>query len=429
MENIPSSEQLNSKVQNELVENDHSHLICGKKHTNNFSPNRSNLVSNSVLHNVLDDGHALDKTNSNQCLKNGLKNYQCSADCDIVKSDSENKMNNTNLNKVDTSTKVYDRLFVNEKKACHKCSDNTSHDVSSRKSPIHGKAPRNSAFHETKEFHKLDSMEGSAGETLQSNVSLKYKQSEITSIETSNISDFNKVNSLDGSCNSSYPSDIKDCARIVTDSDNNFFSGGKLNEETKEKTMNKLSETSDNMVQNKECSKDFVTKKSEDTRSLTIKRCNDALPRSRKSHNKKQIDRSSRTKLKKTKPGQSLSERCSVRLTRSQKKDPQQVAVPIGAADDDSGIQGDIYEFSEKESNLEDITLPNRVPHVRDRYNDVKENPIASSMSLNSWNGCGNNEGDSDYSKEKQPKAYRINGESKPDWYVCKKSICEFRYS
>lgn len=44
--------------------------------------------------------------------------------------------------------------------------------------------------------------------------------------------------------------------------------------------------------------------------------------------------------------------------TKSQRRDRQRSATTeIGEADDDSGIQGDIYEFSEKESNLEDIGL------------------------------------------------------------------------
>lgn len=47
------------------------------------------------------------------------------------------------------------------------------------------------------------------------------------------------------------------------------------------------------------------------------------------------------------------------RLTRSQRRDTQRSATAeIGEADDgDSGIQGDIYEFNEKESNLEDIGI------------------------------------------------------------------------
>ncbi|XP_026668941.1 uncharacterized protein LOC108624513 isoform X2 [Ceratina calcarata] len=52
-------------------------------------------------------------------------------------------------------------------------------------------------------------------------------------------------------------------------------------------------------------------------------------------------------------------EKAKSRLTRSQKRDRKKVSTAeIGVADDDSGIQGDIYEFSEKESNLEDIRIP-----------------------------------------------------------------------
>ncbi|XP_077269515.1 histone methyltransferase 4-20 [Temnothorax americanus] len=44
--------------------------------------------------------------------------------------------------------------------------------------------------------------------------------------------------------------------------------------------------------------------------------------------------------------------------TKSHRRDRQRSATAeIGEADDDSGIQGDIYEFSEKESNLEDIGI------------------------------------------------------------------------
>ncbi|XP_012525264.1 histone-lysine N-methyltransferase KMT5B [Monomorium pharaonis] len=51
--------------------------------------------------------------------------------------------------------------------------------------------------------------------------------------------------------------------------------------------------------------------------------------------------------------------------TKSQRRDRQRSeTAEIGEADDDSGIQGDIYEFSEKESNLEDIgTLIRRGKH------------------------------------------------------------------
>ncbi|CAL7937081.1 unnamed protein product [Xylocopa violacea] len=52
-------------------------------------------------------------------------------------------------------------------------------------------------------------------------------------------------------------------------------------------------------------------------------------------------------------------EKTKSRLTRSQKRDRKKIpTTEIGVADDDSGIQGDIYEFSEKESNLEDVRIP-----------------------------------------------------------------------
>ncbi|XP_014484771.1 PREDICTED: histone-lysine N-methyltransferase Suv4-20 [Dinoponera quadriceps] len=54
----------------------------------------------------------------------------------------------------------------------------------------------------------------------------------------------------------------------------------------------------------------------------------------------------------------SKSSKSKNRSTRSQRRDRQRSATAeIGEADDDSGIQGDIYEFSEKESNLEDIGI------------------------------------------------------------------------
>ncbi|XP_017756320.1 PREDICTED: histone-lysine N-methyltransferase Suv4-20 [Eufriesea mexicana] len=81
----------------------------------------------------------------------------------------------------------------------------------------------------------------------------------------------------------------------------------------------------------------------------------------------------------------SKAEKTKSRLTRSQKRDRKKIATTeIGVADDDSGIQGDIYEFSEKESNLEDVRIPSIMrrkqetrhtsgltPHLQEmQYND-----------------------------------------------------------
>jgi hypothetical protein len=409
-----SNEKFNSKLQDESIENNHSFHIYGKDlSTNSFSPNHSNLVSHSKFHNV-SDIHISDKTNSNQCLKNALKSYQCSmSGVDISKLDSENEVKNINSNNSESSVKAYDRLFPTDKKTYHKFSDNVSYDVNCRKSPIHGKAPRSSPFHETKDFDKLNSLEGSAGEILESNVNLNYKQSEITSIEPSNTSKFHKVDLLDGSCKSRYPSDIKDCAKILDNQDNDLFFNSKPSRVIKEEIVKNLSESSDNVVQTKKYLNDFITQKSEDTRTLTLKRCDDMLSHSRKTHSRKQAKRSSRTKFKKMKNGRNLLDKCSVRLTRSQKKDPQQPSMPIGAADDDSGIQGDIYEFSEKESNLEDISLPNRVPHLRDKYNEVRENPPSLIIPLDPWRGCDKNQDTFNNDKERQSRENSVSSEEK----------------
>ncbi|XP_060817740.1 histone-lysine N-methyltransferase Suv4-20 [Bombus pascuorum] len=68
----------------------------------------------------------------------------------------------------------------------------------------------------------------------------------------------------------------------------------------------------------------------------------------------------------------SKAEKTKCRLTRSQKRDRKKIATTeIGVADDDSGIQGDIYEFSEKESNLEDI----RIPSIMRRKQETRHTP------------------------------------------------------
>lgn len=366
--------QPSSKVQSESAE-----LSANSFH--------SNVLSDSKFHNVLE---AADKTSSsNQCMKTSLHGYQCSvgAESDSDSSDAKD---------ASLTDKVYDR----GDKSVYNFSDSVPYDVNDRKSPIHGKAPRNSPFRETQE------LEGSAGETLESN-----KQSKITSIEPLYTSEFQEVNSHDGNCNSNYPTDVEDCTK--TDRDDQLFTG-KLNGVITEDSYS--SEARDPLAQDNESSEDFVTKKSEDTRSLTLKRCTEAPPaagRSRKSRGKKQTDR--RAKYKRTKNSCTFMDRCNnVRLTRSQKKEsqPQAPTVSIGAADDDSGIQ-DIYEFSEKESNLEDISLPNRGVHLRDKYNDGKENPAASLVGLDPWRGCDGSQNAFDRESEGCSRADSVSSEEK----------------
>lgn len=66
--------------------------------------------------------------------------------------------------------------------------------------------------------------------------------------------------------------------------------------------------------------------------------------------------------------------------TKSQRRDRQRSATAeIGEADDDSGIQGDIYEFSEKESNLEDIGILSIIRRGKHESHHASSSSIAVS--------------------------------------------------
>lgn len=81
----------------------------------------------------------------------------------------------------------------------------------------------------------------------------------------------------------------------------------------------------------------------------------------------------------------SKGEKTKSRLTRSQKRDRKKIAAAteIGVADDDSGIQGDIYEFSEKESNLEDIRIPSIMRRKQETRHSSGLTPHLQEMQYN----------------------------------------------
>ena len=226
-----------------------------------------------------------------------------------------------------------------------------------RNSPIQGKAPRNSPFRE----HEIKSLEGSAGEPFVSE----------TSMEPSDASEFrNDYNLRD--------SDIKDCAK----------GEHLLNSEKVDRNVDKsdISVQSNNVVLRNRKRK-LISAKSEDKRALVQKRFQIIVQSPKNNCSKKQKQRSSRGKCKRQKTW-NLLDRFNVRLTRSQKKGPQQgVPTSIGTADDDSGIQ-DIYEFTEKESNLEDISLPNRVCNIREKYSESRNTTAEVMAALEPWQTC-----------------------------------------
>ena len=161
----------------------------------------------------------------------------------------------------------------------------------------------------------------------------------------------------------------------------------------------------ENTVANLEDSSDSSShKRSEDNRSLTLKRPGETIDdiiesvrrsRKRNKHNADGSTKSSKSsksskrgkatasfengeeeRISRSK-GRSKVSKGNGRLTRSQRRNRQKVmsggataAGVVGVADDDSGIQGDIYEFSEKESNLEDV--PSSIRPQKYEYRDME---------------------------------------------------------
>lgn len=244
----------------------------------------------------------VDSSDVHSVSSNPQNNYQCSL------SSESDKMS-------DTSGKDSDNFFMNSKNMYSK------YDLNHRKSPKHGKAPRNdlAAFH---------------------------------SVEPSSVSEY-PVNK-----------DVEHQQPIKCPSDNSLS-------EDNDEVLKSDSPISDNRFVN-----NFESKESEDSRNFTQRRS--LRPRTNLS-DQKLNNSSNKTNQSSKKSSARGTENSNARLLRSQKRELSQPVnnMNIGG-DDDSGIQGDIYEFSEKESNLEDVTLPTR------KYNETKfTNSVP--MQMDSW--------------------------------------------
>ncbi|XP_014224233.1 histone-lysine N-methyltransferase KMT5B-B-like isoform X1 [Trichogramma pretiosum] len=302
------------------------------KSTNSLSTNQSYLKSIS----------SSNKVTMNQDLNNSLSSYQCG---DEIKEIS----------------KPYDRLYPN---------------LNGMKSPIHGKTPQTSPFYENINFDKQESLQGSTGESIETKFDNNDK--EVLSMESLNA----RSSIIAHNTESKSPDCVENCSK---DHKLNQLEN-KVGEHMIEKNQEKI-DVNESTHHSKNSIDEIDLKKTEDSRSLTQKRFYENTLHMKK----KCIKKSSQKIREKSKKGKTwdLANRCNVRLTRSQKKDCQQPAISIGTADDDSGIQ-DIYEFNEKESNLDEISLPNRVPHIRDKYNETRENQSSSNLLVETWNGCDN---------------------------------------
>lgn len=357
----------NKSSEHSSYDNDHSH--------NSFEENK-NLLAHSKLYN----SQNIDKKESVLQTKNGHSNYLCVSTCKIDRCDNE--MLNVNRLKDSLQDESLNQFLYDKKVNKHNQRDSMSLDPNCRKSPVHGKAPKNSTYHETNQsddFHMKNSL-GLTMETFTEDL-VKYDQDKnsINTMEPSIAEGFNEINSLESGSNNELSK-----AKLHRISDSESVTGIDNCDQTNfADTVN--------------------TKKSEDNRNLTLKR---SLPRrseyfevalrprkeqktksSRKST--KSRSKKSRNRLTGTTTASSKKKLVNVtnpsgRLTRSQKKDVEKVinTAVVGAADDDSGIQGDIYEFSEKDSNLETVSLSSVMRHKFDRRSPIHGTNLQETMEI-----------------------------------------------
>lgn len=328
-------------------------------HHHSFEENKN------FAHSKLYNSQNIDKNDSVLQTKNG---YLCVSTCKIERCDHQV----LNVNRLKDSTspsrpdETLNQFFYDKKITKH---NSIPLDPNCRKSPVHGKAPKNSTYiNETNdEFHMKNSL-GLTMETFSDEL-VKYEQEKtsLNSMEPSIADGFHEINPIET---------------------NNELSKAKLHRLSE-------SETGIDNCEQTNISDSINTKKSEDNRNLTLKRSLsrrseyfDVSLRPRKEQKTKSSRKSTKSRNKKSRSRSTtgIATSCkkklahvanpSGRLTRSQKKDVDKIintAVVGAAADDDSGIQGDIYEFSEKDSNLESVSLSSVMRHKFERRSPIQE--------------------------------------------------------
>ena len=346
-----------------------------------------NLLSQSKIYNS--------QNSDNEDLafqtKNGLQNYLCVSNCKIDRCDQEmingvNRFVDSSIGRREESIKISNRFFNDKKVNKVNQRDSMSLDPNCRKSPVHGKAPKNLAYpsevNQSDDFHNMsNSLEGLSMDTFTEELT-KYDQDK-NSMEPSVAERFIEIKPL------SNHGSFRDYNKVIADQ-NNVLSKAKLHRiSDNESAVGVIENSGEAVVNQTEFSDSIDSKKSEDNRNITLKR---SLPkrseffevalRPRKESKTKSNRKSMKSRSKKSqnhltsstvltansKKYASLANP-SGRLTRSQKKDVEKVTTVavVGAADDDSGIQGDIYEFSEKDSNLENVSLTSVMRHKFER--------------------------------------------------------------
>ncbi|XP_043465307.1 histone-lysine N-methyltransferase KMT5B-A [Leptopilina heterotoma] len=354
----------NSETKNKSTE----HSSYEKEHHHSFEENKN------FAHSKLYNSQNIDKNDSVLQTKNG---YLCVSTCKIERCDHQV----LNVNRLKDSSspsrpnETLNQFFYDKTITKH---NSIPLDPNCRKSPVHGKAPKTSTYiNETNDdFHMKNSL-GLTMETF-SNELVKYEQEKNSpnSMEPSIAEGFHEINPIET---------------------NNELSKAKLHrlsESESEIGIDNCDETN--------ISDSINTKTSEDNRNLTLKRSLsrrseyfDVSLRPRKEQKTKSSRKSTKSRNKKARSrlttGTTSSKKKlahvanpSGRLTRSQKKDVDKIinTAVVGAADDDSGIQGDIYEFSEKDSNLESVSLSSVMRHKFERRSPIQETNLQEDVGI-----------------------------------------------
>ncbi|XP_050583332.1 histone-lysine N-methyltransferase Suv4-20 isoform X2 [Bombus affinis] len=425
---IKNNKELNSKLINEkeipdiiigINSNSVGNINTSNSKKEHYSTNSCDSVHiSSMPESRLDDLH---KANESEIIsQENRQSRTCHYDLSSVENSKDTNDISTTPIKSNNCVKKYLELEKQLiKKEKEKCYDSTSKDYSCKNdeqiSLVHIKSPTNSNFIETDTISTFDihtsDKDLKKSDPTNSNILVKYLLENETnkfdrfiseSSKSTDNSEHDKINFVKE--NMDIENSEENCQNDIMK--NNMYVVNVATSEIKSENTEIIETCTTNLNSRidpyREDNENFSTMETndyseinkcnvEDTHNTILK--NDSLPTTLKSHKSRKKLLSEKkstiselreeletivehkmtdnmvTSISKTR---SKAEKTKSRLTRSQKRDRKKIATTeIGVADDDSGIQGDIYEFSEKESNLEDI----RIPSIMRRKQETRHTP------------------------------------------------------
>lgn len=425
---IKNNKELNSKLINEkeipdiiigINSNSVGNINTSNSKKEHYSTNSCDSVHiSSMPESRLDDLH---KANESEIIsQENRQSRTCHYDLSSVENSKDTNDISTTPIKSNNCVKKYleleKQLITKEKEKCY---DSTSKDYSCKNNEqiplVHIKSPTNSNFIETDTISTFDihtsDKDLKKSDPTNSNILVKYLLENETnkfdrfiseSSKSTDNSEHDKINFVKE--NMDIENSEENCQNDIMK--NNMYVVNVATSEIKSENTEIIETCTTNLNSRidpyREDNENFSTMETndyseinkcnvEDTHNTILK--NDSLPTTLKSHKSRKkllsekkstiselreeletivehkITDNMVTSISKTR---SKAEKTKSRLTRSQKRDRKKIATTeIGVADDDSGIQGDIYEFSEKESNLEDI----RIPSIMRRKQETRHTP------------------------------------------------------